>query len=141
MKNNKHFCIEANKEKLTFYSEKEVERFIKFNKDKYEHPLHQYYCDFCCGWHLTSHYNKKYKPKGKDIIEKYNKLSNIGDFNGEKVDYILFAEQMDLTPFTSQTALKKYLNEHQKENKWFSNGDFRNIIYKRYNRENNNNKS
>lgn len=53
------YCPDCGKPKMLFESESKAMNFIKFNKDEMESegkkvPSRAYYCQCCCGYHLTS---------------------------------------------------------------------------------------
>ena len=138
------FCIESNKTKLCFPTEKAAFGFLKFNEGEYEKELRPYYCECCCGWHLTSHYDKGYKPqKVNNMIKAYRKdmKTNFIKKKMEKVDYEIMANSMDISKFKSKNELKKFLNEHQNKIQMFSDGEFRHAIYNRFENETHINKS
>ena len=97
---NKIFCKNCNRSKMLFNTEKEANRFIKFNYDEIISesgyaPQRSYFCVFCGGWHITSmketignstnekqlafffkeNLEKKVSPKNKIAIEKENAIS------------------------------------------------------------------
>ena len=56
---NKVMCFDCGRNKMLFETEKKALNFIKFNADDIEdnsgkRPIRAYYCDSCCGWHVTS---------------------------------------------------------------------------------------
>lgn len=75
---NRVFCLDAQKSKLVFETEKKAETFLKFNKDKiYESsgyaPVRAYYCPSCCAWHVT--HRKDYRPSitsTERVVNTYN---------------------------------------------------------------------
>lgn len=73
---NKVYCPDSGKPKMLFESEGEALRFMQYNsrdieKENGKAPCRAYYCDLCCGWHLTS---KKYtnftKTRMRQTIDK-----------------------------------------------------------------------
>ena len=64
---------------MLFNTEKEAERFIKFNgQDIIDDvsKLRVYYCDGCGGYHITSHAKKDVKRTGvQNIIDAYKKAT------------------------------------------------------------------
>lgn len=57
--NNRVFCVDCNRLKLLFDSEKKARTFIRFNaeeisRDSGRAPQRIYYCECCGGWHVTS---------------------------------------------------------------------------------------
>lgn len=68
---NRHFCMECERVKMLFESQKKADKFIEFNSADIEtingyKPERSYYCDSCGGWHITS---KKDKPSGRSITD------------------------------------------------------------------------
>lgn len=66
------FCINIQRAKLLFETEKKAEAYIKFNAQEIRDqrgyaPLRSYFCDACYGWHVTS---KMEKPRQtQSVIE------------------------------------------------------------------------
>ena len=63
-------CPDCGRMKAVFDSEKAALKFIEYNgqeivKEGGHAPQRAYYCDLCCGWHITSqkHYNHKTKNR------------------------------------------------------------------------------
>lgn len=55
---NRVFCMECGRSKMLFETEKKAQLFMKFNNEDIATenknvPVRAYYCDACCGWHLT----------------------------------------------------------------------------------------
>jgi len=55
------YCPKCGRSKMLFETQKKADLFIKFNSDDVEQeskshkkPVRSYYCDVCCGWHVTS---------------------------------------------------------------------------------------
>lgn len=58
-KNNIIFCYGCHRSKMLFETKSKADNFIKFNKDNILEengyaPVRSYYCEFCCGYHVTS---------------------------------------------------------------------------------------
>ncbi len=58
-KNNIIFCHGCHRSKMLFETKSKADNFIKFNKDNIleengHAPVRSYYCEFCCGYHVTS---------------------------------------------------------------------------------------
>ncbi len=56
---NKVFCVDCERTKMLFETEKKADNFIKFNNEEIEaesgySPQRSYYCLFCGGYHITS---------------------------------------------------------------------------------------
>ena len=73
---NRYFCVDANRPKMLFDSEKAAERFMKFNSEemlegegKGKAPIRAYYCIACGGWHVTSQPEPTHKRKTR--TERY----------------------------------------------------------------------
>lgn len=74
---NRVYCHDCGRFKMLFETEKKAMTFIKFNADELMQtngyvPLRAYYCEACCGWHLTSskQYTRK-KTLTESVIERY----------------------------------------------------------------------
>ena len=57
--NNRVYCIGCKHPKMLFETQTKADNFIKFNRDEIASssekvPTRNYYCSFCCGWHVTS---------------------------------------------------------------------------------------
>ena len=53
---NRVFCPLCGRHKLVFETQEKAERFIEFNRDKFEEgfaPIRAYFCRGCGGWHTT----------------------------------------------------------------------------------------
>lgn len=53
------FCVASKKSKILFESQDKADNFIKYNAAEIEEenekaPVRSYYCQLCCGWHVTS---------------------------------------------------------------------------------------
>lgn len=53
------YCVASKKSKILFESQSKADNFIKFNAAEIEEenekaPVRSYYCQLCCGWHVTS---------------------------------------------------------------------------------------
>lgn len=68
-------CPACGRPKMLFETEKKALTFIKFNGDEVERlgeQLRVYYCDACCGWHITSHpYKKSYDNLTDKLLDAY----------------------------------------------------------------------
>ena len=79
---NSVFCPAAGKHKMLFMSKGEALRFIEYNADDIERengsaPRYTYYCDICCGWHISSHrLPNGYKSKARQAIGEVLKNMN-----------------------------------------------------------------
>ena len=71
---NKVYCYGCGRTKMLFESEKKALNFIKYNnldilEESGKAPSRVYYCDLCCGYHLTSIAKSKYaNPRGEDVL-------------------------------------------------------------------------
>lgn len=57
---SRRFCPDCGKMKIVFDSEGAANKFIEYNSEEIKNeggrgyaPTHAYYCDVCCGWHVT----------------------------------------------------------------------------------------
>ena len=73
-------CFNCGRNKMLFDTEKKALNFIKFNADDIEdnsgkRPIRGYYCDSCCGWHVTSspEATKHKTSRTKRVIDLYHK--------------------------------------------------------------------
>ena len=74
---NSVLCPNCGRHKMLFGSEGAALRFIEFNADDIEArtgtaPRYAYYCDLCCGWHLSStYYESPKKTRLRRSIDKH----------------------------------------------------------------------
>ena len=74
---NSVLCPNCGRHKMLFGSEDAAQRFIEFNADDIEArtgtaPRYAYYCDLCCGWHLSStFYESPKKTRLRRSIDKH----------------------------------------------------------------------
>ena len=90
---NRVFCYECKRAKMLFESEDKALRFIRFNADAFEEkcPTRVYYCNACCGWHVTSRQGESYEnPLVENTIQLYHNNSRRlgGTYGGETTRYI-----------------------------------------------------
>lgn len=53
------YCVASKKTKVLFESQSKADNFIKYNaseilEENNKAPVRSYYCQLCCGWHVTS---------------------------------------------------------------------------------------
>lgn len=76
---NRVWCPGCRSPRMLFQTEKEAERFIKFNgSDIIDNvsKLRVYFCEGCGGYHITSHAKKDVKRTGtQNIIVAYKKVT------------------------------------------------------------------
>ena len=70
---NHYYCHGCQHQKILFASKKEAILFLKYNADAIEEetgkrPVRAYYCNHCCGWHLTSKPNSHGRI---DLIKRF----------------------------------------------------------------------
>lgn len=70
---NKRYCTGCSHQKMLFDTEKEAVRFLEFNAEEIgqqsgKKPVRAYYCERCCGWHITS---KPHSHGRFDLINRY----------------------------------------------------------------------
>ena len=76
---NKVFCYDCGRNKMLFENEKKANTFLKFNADIIEKesgkkPKRSYFCQSCCGWHITSQEDKPNRiSRTEKVINLYNK--------------------------------------------------------------------
>ena len=72
---NRIFCPDCGRLKMLFHTEKEAQRFIKWNGNDIDtggEQLRIYYCSGCCGYHITkSKPNKKFDGRVDRMIRRY----------------------------------------------------------------------
>lgn len=78
-------CPAIHRPKMLFGTETEALNFIKFNKSEVGNYLRSYYCEACCGWHITH----TQKIEGKE----YRDLSKINLGTKPLVDKIIAREE------------------------------------------------
>ncbi len=108
---NNFFCLDSNKTKMRFETEKKALNFIKFNSHEIEKetgkaPTRCYFCIACNSYHVTSNkIDYKIKSKTEHILEQYNK-----DINKKTYKEIQKQQQLE----QEQQQLKELLLEiHQ----------------------------
>ena len=74
---NRIFCVDCQRPKMLFESKSKAMNFIKFNADEIMEesgvaPTRAYFCNSCCGWHVTSHVHP---PSRVDRIKQFIKHS------------------------------------------------------------------
>ena len=68
-------CPDCGRMKAVFDSEKAALKFIEYNsqeivKEGGHAPQRAYYCDLCCGWHITSQKHYNHKTKNREALDK-----------------------------------------------------------------------
>ena len=102
---NHYHCPGCQRPKMLFASKKEAILFLKYNAEAIEEetgkrPVRAYYCNYCCGWHLTS----KPTSYGRvDLIERY------GPELGQKIYDIIYP--LITNGYTLTGGLSKKLKE------------------------------
>lgn len=104
-KNNIVFCYGSRRKKMLFESQSKADNFIKFNKDNILEsngyaPIRSYYCEFCCGFHVTSSSSLKYgeilDKKEHDFLQRFSPITIDGfdfeEFRQRKIQEIDQAE-------------------------------------------------
>ena len=86
-------CPDCGKSKMQFETEKEAERFIKFNGQEISETPEQlrvYYCPACCCYHISSKPPKKsYEHRTEKLINAYHHYTEDSIKKiGEKYDII-----------------------------------------------------
>lgn len=79
-KKNRVFCYDCNRTKMLFETEKQALNCIKFNADEIREdsgyaPKRAYFCEACCGWHLTSmeEFDNPTRTHTQAVIIKYQR--------------------------------------------------------------------
>lgn len=76
---NRVFCYDCGRNKMLFETEKKANNFLKFNAEEIEEesgkrPVRSYFCQSCCGWHITSQEAIPNKiSRTEKVISLYNK--------------------------------------------------------------------
>ena len=91
-KNNIRFCYGCHRSKMFFETKSKADNFIKYNKDnileeKGYAPVRSYYCEFCCGYHVTSNSSVEI---GERLDEKEHEF--LMQFTSTKLDDLDFNE-------------------------------------------------
>jgi len=89
---NIRFCYGCHRSKMFFETKSKADNFIKFNKDeilkeKGYAPVRSYYCEFCCGFHVTSNSSIEV---GERLDEKEHEI--LTQFSQTKLDGLYFNE-------------------------------------------------
>ena len=89
---NIRFCYGCHRNKMFFETKSKADNFIKFNKDeilkeKGYAPVRSYYCEFCCGFHVTSNSSIEV---GERLDEKEHEI--LTQFSQTKLDGLYFNE-------------------------------------------------
>lgn len=89
---NIRFCYGCHRNKMCFETKSKADNFIKFNKDeilkeKGYAPVRSYYCEFCCGFHVTSNSSIEV---GERLDEKEHEI--VTQFSQTKLDGLYFNE-------------------------------------------------
>lgn len=89
---NIRFCYGCHRNKMFFETKSKADNFIKFNKDeilkeKGYAPVRSYYCEFCCGFHVTSNSSIEV---GERLDEKEHEIMT--QFSQTKLDGLYFNE-------------------------------------------------
>lgn len=120
---NRIFCLVINRPKMLFKTEKEANRFIKFNEEAVRNEgkknfknLRAYYCISCGGWHITSLQLTK-----KQINEKDDRINKIIDHKKKEREIKLaneerafeYVKKFDLLSFGSKKKARKYFSENR----------------------------
>ena len=78
------YCPQCKRSKQRFESKKEADMFIKYNAEECRQengyaPIRAYYCQACCGWHLSSKVKLHQTKQGmkKKIVRLYAKREEL----------------------------------------------------------------
>lgn len=126
---NRIMCPDCGRPKMLFESEREAERFIKWNSDDIKHgeKLRPYYCPACCGWHITHHKEwNGYAGRTDKLIDDYKRSAKNADSwlkkmqrqdkqktTQQKVDEIM--AHIDCSDLETKSAAKKFMREFMQE--------------------------
>ncbi len=102
---NRIMCPSCMRPKLLFETREKAIDHIKWNyhqmlsKKKKGTKVTVYYCQACCGYHLTSHFNPKAKENTRSLINAYNMQFDIDEDN----------------PFSSRIGIVKVKKDKRKQ--------------------------
>lgn len=79
---NRYYCLGCQHHKMLFKTKDEAIRFIQYNADSIENetgirPVRAYYCNDCCGWHVTS---SRFSQNRKSIIRRFGEERGLDIF-------------------------------------------------------------
>lgn len=106
---SRRFCQDCGRMKTVFDSEGAAKRFIEYNSEDIEKsggyaPKRVYYCDLCCGWHVTSHIKhdqkSNYRKRVDAIIEMQRAQAELKKKRKAKPN------KSAVTPFMSEAMRK-----------------------------------
>lgn len=95
---NQFYCFDCGRTKMLFESQKKAENFIRFNKAEFEEegkkvPVRAYYCEACCGWHVTSNPNENYFANHSSVSRPLTRIERVVEIKLKKRDYETFLRQ------------------------------------------------
>ena len=102
---SRHFCPDCGRMKTVFDSEGAAKRFIEYNSEDIEKsggyaPKRVYYCDLCCGWHVTSHIKHEQKSNYRKQVDA---IMNLQRAQAElKKKRKAKPQKANVTPFLSE---------------------------------------
>ena len=81
-------CPDCGRMKVVFESEKAALKFIEFNTEDILKrggyaPKRVYYCDLCCGWHITGQKQHIYKTRNRQALDRCIEMERE---KGQRVD-------------------------------------------------------
>ena len=71
---NRVFCPDCGRQKMLFETERKAQDFLRWNSEKIHNGtlLHPYYCNACCGWHISHvEHKEEYDNRMDERISMY----------------------------------------------------------------------
>ena len=124
-KKNTIFCYGCHRSKMLFETKSKADNFIKFNKDNILEengyaPVRSYYCEFCCGYHVTSNSSvetgERLDEKEHEFLMQFSATDidgfDLNNYYNETLNKISQAEsQMYVGDFKLLEQLYEEINE------------------------------
>lgn len=112
-------CPDCGRAKMRFETEKEAERFIKWNGDEintHGEPLRVYWCPACCGYHITHKaYRESYGTRTDRLLKAYElsqsaKNKKVGKAKEINETCVMWLCKAGWDMVRNKKALRKWLN-------------------------------
>lgn len=100
---NRRICPDCGRMKTFFETEKAALKFIEYNsaeiiKEGGYAPKRAYYCDLCCGWHVTSRKNYCRKSFNRRVVDNIIEMQKAADEKKAKKAMNVENESADKRP-------------------------------------------